>query len=135
MRILKDLLREDDSIEVAYLFGSVARGRSGPLSDIDVAVFLKDSLGRRERHEKRLSLVNEISSALKTDEINVVIMNDSPLLLNFNIIRDGKVLKSKEESRRVLLETRIMSSYLDRKFYDDMHVREGMKRIAEKGIL
>ncbi len=134
-RILKDLLRKDDSIQTAYLFGSVAKGRSGPLSDIDIAVLLKESLTPRERYEKRILLINEISSALRTDDVNLVIMNGSPLLLNYNIIRDGKLLKSENESRRVLYETSIMSRYLDRKFYEDMHVREGMKRIAERGIL
>ncbi|TET90379.1 MAG: nucleotidyltransferase domain-containing protein [Methanomassiliicoccales archaeon] len=134
-RILKDLLQKDDSVQTAYLFGSVAKGRSGPLSDIDIAVLLKESLTPRERYEKRILLINEISSALRTDDVNLVIMNGSPLLLNYNIIRDGKLLESKNESRRVLFETSIMSRYLDRKFYEDMHVREGMKRIAERGIL
>lgn len=134
-RILKDLLQKDDSVQTAYIFGSVAKGRSGPLSDIDIAVLLKESLTPRERYEKRILLINEISSALRTDDVNLVIMNGSPLLLNYNIIRDGKLLESKNESRRVLYETSIMSRYLDRKFYEDMHVREGMKRIAERGIL
>ena len=134
-RILKDLLQKDDSVETAYVFGSIAKGTSGPLSDIDIAVLLKESLTRRQRYERKLLLINEISSALRTDNFNLVIMNGSPLLLNYNIIRDGKLLKSENESRRVLYETSIMSRYLDRKYYEDMHVREGMKRMAKKGIL
>ena len=134
-RVLKDLLQKDDSVETAYVFGSVAKGTSGPLSDIDIAVLLKESLTRRQRYERKLLLINEISSALRTDNFNLVIMNGSPLLLNYNIIRDGKLLKSENESRRVLYETSIMSRYLDRKYYEDMHVREGMKRMAKKGIL
>ncbi|MFQ6061249.1 MAG: nucleotidyltransferase domain-containing protein [Thermoplasmata archaeon] len=134
-RALKDFLKRKDYVEVAYLFGSEARGREGPLSDIDIAVFLKESLSPKERYKKKLHLISEISSILKRNDVNLVVINDSPLLLAFNIIKEGSVLKCKKESLRVLLETRIMSRYLDRKFFEDKYVREGMRRIAEKGIL
>ncbi len=134
-RALKDLLRRKEYVEVAYLFGSKAIGKDGPLSDIDIAVFMKESLNPKERYERKLHLIGEISSILKRNDVNLVVINDSPLLLAFNIIKDGVVLECKEESRRVLLETSIMSRYLDRKFYEDKYVHRHMKRIAEKGIL
>ena len=32
----RSVIQADESVLVAYLFGSVAAGRSGPLSDIDI---------------------------------------------------------------------------------------------------
>ena len=39
---LQRFFAERDEVAFAYLFGSVARGKSGPLSDIDVAVMCDD---------------------------------------------------------------------------------------------
>jgi predicted nucleotidyltransferase len=38
---LKERLEQEPDVVVAYLFGSVARGTAGPLSDVDVAVLLR----------------------------------------------------------------------------------------------
>lgn len=62
-------------------------------------------------------------------------MNDAPLLLNYNIIKEGRILDSKDELERVMFETHILSRYLDRRYYDERRVKMGIKRIAEKGIL
>ena len=42
----------------AYLFGSQATGRAGPLSDVDVAVYLDDSV---DALESKLALVDLVS--------------------------------------------------------------------------
>jgi len=39
-----------------------------------------------------LRLINSISSILKTDKLDVVVMNKAPLLLNYNIIKEGRIL-------------------------------------------
>jgi len=62
-------------------------------------------------------------------------MNNAPLLLNYNIISEGRILDSKDELERVMFETRILSRYLDRRYYDERRVKMGIKRIAERGIL
>jgi len=62
-------------------------------------------------------------------------MNNAPLLLNYNIISEGRILDSKDELERVMFETRILSRYLDRRCYDERRVKMGIKRIAERGIL
>ena len=45
-----------DSYQVAaaYLFGSQARGRPGPLSDVDLAVWASPDLDARQRFARRL---------------------------------------------------------------------------------
>jgi hypothetical protein len=44
---LRAVLEPRSEVLVAYLFGSVARGTSGPLSDVDVAVLLSDDVDGR----------------------------------------------------------------------------------------
>ena len=130
---LVGFLKRQGYVRAAYIFGSYAEGKTGPLSDIDIAVFLDKSMSRREAESKEAFLMDRISFYLKTDNFDLVVMNRASLLLRFNIIRNGRVLKSSKE--RVGMEARIISDYLDRKHYDDIHTKAALERVAERGIL
>lgn len=132
---VKAFLEGQESVRVAYLFGSLAKGRAGHLSDVDIAVLLDEHLDKQESFDLRLRLINGMSSILKTDRLDVVVMNNAPLLLNYNIIKEGRVLNSKDELERVTFETHILSRYLDRRYYDERHIKMGIKRMTETGIL
>jgi predicted nucleotidyltransferase len=41
-----EFLKNDENVKPAYLFGSHARGRLGPLSDLDIAVYLDRGVDR-----------------------------------------------------------------------------------------
>lgn len=104
-------------VKLVYLFGSMANGKIGPISDYDFAVYLdeKDFL---KRFDIRLELAGKISSKLKTDAIDLVIINDiAGPELKFNIIKDGKLILEKEPFK-VLVEPRIMTEYID--FHDSL---------------
>lgn len=133
VRGLKRLLRGEREVVAGYLFGSLAEGRQGPLSDVDVAVFLRGDLTRKERSELKLSLINDVSSLLGTDNFDLVVMNGAPLLLRYNIIKTGIPLKGGVARQR--LEFLILRDYLDRKYYDDLYDREFLAAVAKKGIL
>lgn len=122
-----------ERVKVAYLFGSAAKGEVGELSDVDVAVYLDDSLTDEERFKLRLELMSELASLFGTDKMDLVVMNDNPLLLNYNVIKHGKLVKS-DERTRVRMETKILSRYLDMKHYIDRHTRLSIERMAEKGL-
>ncbi|AKB50962.1 nucleotidyltransferase [Methanosarcina barkeri str. Wiesmoor] len=49
-------------------------------------------------------MIADLGNLLKTKNVDLVVLNDSPLLLAFNIIRDGIILKS-DEKRKVNFET------------------------------
>jgi len=132
---IRAFIRKEEAVRVAYLFGSHATGQAGPLSDLDIAVLLDRRLGKQECFDLRLRLINGISSISKTDKVDIVLMNSAPLLLNYNVISKGRVLDSKDELQRVVFETYILSRYLDRRYYHERHIRMGIKRIVEKGIL
>lgn len=128
-RRLADFFRARKDVEVAYLFGSVSRSDAGPLSDVDVAVLLDEALDAEKRFSIRLDLTSRIGSLLKTNKVDIVVLNESPLSLSYNIIKDGVVLKS-EERARVLFESRVLSMYLDRKYFFDRHDERAVERMA-----
>lgn len=99
-------------VKLVYLFGSQARGTSGPMSDYDFAVSLADE-PFAEMQNIRLKLISDLSRALKTDAVDVVVLEltQSPEL-KYNIIREGKLLFSREPFK-VVIEPRILSEYFD----------------------
>jgi hypothetical protein len=132
---VKAFLKEQEHVKVAYLFGSRAEGKAGPLSDFDIAILLDRGVDKREGFNYRLRLLNGLSFVLKTRKLDVVIMNNALLLLNYNIIKEGKVLYCRDELARIRFETYVLSRYLDRRYYDKRHIEMGIKRMAEKGLL
>ena len=86
---VKAFIEGQERVRVAYLFGSYAKGKVGPLSDVNIAVLL-DGLDKQESFDLRLRLINGISSILKTDKLDVVVMNNAPLfLITTSLAREG----------------------------------------------
>lgn len=99
-------------IKLVYLFGSQATNKVGPLSDYDFAVYL-DEKSVQKRFDIRLKLISDICTVLKTDNVDVVILNDTQAPeLKYNIIKDGKLIFEKEPFK-ILLEPRILNEFFD----------------------
>lgn len=107
--LLKDFFRHAPMVKFVYLFGSHAREDAGSLSDIDVAVYLDRRL---DAFRYRLVLMEELARFLKGAEFDLVVLNNAPLALQYEIVREGRVLKE-DKRRRVDFETRVLSRYLD----------------------
>ncbi len=110
---------ENSQIEFAYIFGSFGTENQGLLSDIDIAAYSNPSLSKYERHKLRLSLMALIGDIYKTNDIDLVILNDAPILLAVTIIRTGKCFFSKNERiHQDFIERSIMQS-LDFAYFAD----------------
>ena len=130
---IKELLGRERRVELAYLFGSAAREELGELSDIDIAVYLDESLSSEERFELQLRLMGELAPVLQTNKVDLVVMNDAPILLNYNVIKQGKLVKS-DGRTKVRVESYILSRYLDMKYFIDRHTKLGIERMAKRGL-
>ena len=129
-----EFLSKQKHVKLAYLFGSVAEGREGKLSDIDLAVFLDESLSKKERFNLQLKLISELTSIMKTDRIDLIIMNDAPLSLNYEIIKANHPLLVRDKGEKIDFEHGILSRYLDRRYYEKRWAAEFLKKVAERGI-
>lgn len=133
MRIneVKRFLENQGDVKLAYLFGSYAKGKEGPLSDVDIAVLLDERLSESKRFKLRLKLITKISAILglrEAEKLDVVIMNDAPVNLNYEIIKHGKILFADDVGERIEMESKILSKYLDRRYYE----RRGLNILLEK---
>ncbi len=78
-------IAEDKDVVALYAFGSLADGNLKPLSDLDFGILLSDSLDKQERFKKSIDLIGTFNETLKTDEIDMVILNDDPLRFAYHI--------------------------------------------------
>ena len=114
------------NVVFAYLFGSQARGKVGPLSDIDIAVCFDETVTCDDRFDLRLEVLGELTDLLKTDNVDVVVLNDAPPLLAHRILKEGVLLFSKDDKVRVEFETKAVLRYLDWKPYIEKYTRQAL---------
>lgn len=131
---LVDFLSKQEHVRLAYLFGSVAKGKAGKLSDVDIAVLLDESLNKKQRFDLQLELISDISELLKTDKIDLVVINEVSLSLKFEIIKANYPLFVRDRMEKIDFEQMVMSRYLDRRYYEKRASSEFLKKVAVKGI-
>ena len=103
-RLVKEVLEKNGNVLLAYIFGSAARGVAQPLSDVDIAVLLKDN-----SLERQADILWRVAKALhmSEDRIDIVDLSQADLHLKYNILREGIKLIDKgfeEELTHELIE-------------------------------
>lgn len=106
----KEVLENENNIVFAYLFGGLAKGRVSPISDIDIAVYIRDT---SDLLESKIRILSLLIDALGREDIDLVILNVAPLLLKARIIRDKKILVDKDPNLRYSFESLTLREYFD----------------------
>lgn len=105
----KIVLRHDKNVIFAYLFGGLLREKT-PLSDIDIAVYLREG---DDLPEYRLDLYSSLTESLKTEELDLVILNTATLSLAGRILMNRRVLIDKEPFVRHSYESLTLRKFFD----------------------
>jgi hypothetical protein len=103
-------LKSNPHIIFAYLFGSFAKEKQRPLSDIDIAVYLKQGTNVAEC---KLAILERMIDILQTDEIDLVVLNSANLPLVINVLKSKKIIVDKEPFARHIFESLEMRKYFD----------------------
>jgi uncharacterized protein len=104
---------DEEGVVAAMLIGSQARGEAGPLSDVDLAVWSQPDLDRGQRWDLQLALLGAAQDTLRTNEVDLVMLNEAPPLFQHRAIRDGVRLVERDHDQRVRFETRALLDYFD----------------------
>lgn len=99
-------------VEAAWLFGSVARGMSNPMSDIDVAVLPAEELDADGRWELRAELTLRLESALGR-AVDVALVPDMGVVLAHRALVEGVRVFGEESTRAAEAEVRAGRAYWD----------------------
>lgn len=105
---LAGILSKDPNIIFSYLFGGLLKDNPNPLSDVDVAVYVKNV-----KKMDYLQLFGDIANVLGTDEIDMVILNTAQLSLAGRILQARKVLVDKDPFLRHKYESTVLREFFD----------------------
>ena len=102
---------DEPGLVAAWLFGSRARGRARPESDIDVAVlYSRAPEATLAALPERLATVLEEVSGMEAD---VVVINRASPDLVHRVLRDGLLLLDRDPPARLRFEVRQRNEYFD----------------------
>ena len=103
-------LQSHPKLIFSYLFGSLSKGKPSPLSDVDIAIYLKkgDNLA-----DRKLEILGKLIDILETDEIDLVVLNTTDLPLVMGVLNNKKLIVDKDPFARHQFESLMMRKYFD----------------------
>jgi predicted nucleotidyltransferase len=110
---LRERLERRPEILEAYLFGSHARDEAMPHSDIDIAVYVDRERLPPAPWGYTAELITDLMAGLGRNDIDIVVLNDAPPLLYYQVLRDGERLLSRDLAATTTREGYAYSRYCD----------------------
>ena len=127
------VVAERPEVLAAYVFGSTASGRARPTSDVDVAVLVSPSVMRRAPSKYRLNLMADLGAALRTFDVDVVLLNAAPPALAHNVVCRGAIVSERSHVERVRFQVRTVNQFLDTQPIRDLALERLKHRYARRG--
>ena len=115
-----EYLESNSEVLFAYLFGSLAKAKPQPLSDVDIAVYLNSG---SHIVESKLAILGKLIDILQTDEIDLVVLNNADLPLVINILKNKKLIVDKSQFSRHIFESLMMRKYFDFSVFESAQLK------------
>jgi len=125
-------------VVLAYLYGSEAREEATTLSDIDIALVVKDQLAPETRLQMELALEVEFAS-IHPGDYDVRTINDAPLAVKAEVVQTGALLFAQADDIRVDFEASTRDAYFDflpvLRFHREAYLDAQRDSLEQKGLL
>ncbi len=95
-KLISETLFPEPYILFALLFGSRAKGKVHPLSDYDIAVFLDVKKVPQSPYGIKSRITSLFSGRLKTQRVQIIILNEASPLLAFEAVNKGRLVFAKD---------------------------------------
>jgi len=130
---LERYLKGEKDILALYLFGSHGEGVAHIRSDVDLAVLLSPRIDRDRYIECRLRYLSGLKKFV-TGALDLVVLNQVPPLLQFQILQKGKLLFDRDSDARAEIEMKMLGRcYLAARFYG-FQFSYLVQRIKKEGL-
>ena len=109
---LLTFFKEDSRILTVYIFGSFGTEKQNSMSDMDFGVL----------YDSQITLLDElrysanISSILKTDKVDVINLNASPVYMQHQVLYTGKKIFERDFDETADFVERVLEEYHDYEF-------------------
>lgn len=121
-------------VDIAYLHGSVAQGRSLPSSDVDIAIVLAQLPPPYQQLTLELEIQAALEDACRLSNIDVRTINHAPLVVQGEIVQMGILLYSLNKERRVAFEVLTRKKYFDYRPRAEQMQRAFLNHIRREGV-
>jgi len=129
-RIIDIVFNNREEILLCYLYGSYVLGNRTEFSDIDLGILLDSTFKKDYLFLVDLSLEIEKEFGNKI-EVDLCILNNATPRFLYNIIKNGRIIHSKDDTVQHEFEIRILYDYLEIKpildMYDKMTIMDVLK--------
>ncbi|HEX5757682.1 MAG TPA: nucleotidyltransferase domain-containing protein [Thermoanaerobaculia bacterium] len=122
-----DVLAADPRVRLVFLFGSAADPERPSVGDIDLAVLSEPALELGELLRLRADLIDAAGPG-----IDLVALNEAPVVLAHEVATGGNCLFSREEGLDTDFVVRSILRYLDYKHYLDQQWQVSGERLEER---
>lgn len=126
---VREILAADPRIAYAIAFGSVARGRAGPHSDLDVAIGLA---GGASLDLLALGALSGRLAEIAERPVDLVLLDEAPPSLAYRVFRDGRALVVRDPEALAQRKVRAILEYLDFQPFEELFTRGALKA-ADRG--
>jgi uncharacterized protein len=129
---LREALETDNALAAVYLFGSCARSTATDISDIDIGILFLLAIDESRYFDLRLEFLSRIMAILRTDKVDLVVLNHAPLHLAREIVAHGNLLLERDPRQRASFEADSIERYLDFKPFLAVQVRAIKEHLAKE---
>jgi predicted nucleotidyltransferase len=136
-----NIFSKRENISAVYIFGSVAKGHSGKLSDVDFAILYEPNFSYdRHTFNDELMMSYELELILRKHnlsyQVDIVNLNKVGLVFQHNVVSSGKVIYESSRPSRIKFEANLISYYCDFKptldFMNKYYNKGRLKRLGIK---
>ncbi len=118
-------------VDVVYVFGSQATGKTTNLSDVDIAVLFREGVSKDVRFDLRIQYIEDIGKLVGfADKVDVVDLELAPVLLRYSVIFPRQVVFCRDRLRQVVFEAGVMSRYFDEVYFLKQNTQYSLPSIA-----
>ncbi len=124
--------RNRPEVSAACVFGSLARGTAGPLSDVDVAVLIDEAAAQRADTGwgYQASLLADLMACLRSNKVDLVVLNEATPFLAHRVLRDARFVLVRDGLALTRLRFRTLQQYLDTKPLREAAAKAFSERLA-----
>lgn len=126
---LPAVFENEGKVCLAYLFGSLAVNKINDLSDVDIAYLLAKN--ERMSFDQEMELADIVAKTLKTDEVDLIQLNQAPAFFSYKVISTGRVIFCRNKKEKEDFESRIFMQYFDIRPMRDIYFNQMLKHIKE----
>ena len=107
---LREVFAARPAVQGAYVFGSVATEREWSGSDLDLGIVVNED---EWDPSDKVPLIGDCMDAARRDRVDLVILNDAPLVLQFEAVRPNVLLYAADDFEHGAFVSKVVRMYWD----------------------